>query len=112
MEVESNQHFILRIIGAVLIVDMIIFGLTYLICVLFGVGLSINNISNTLLILGIIAIFVGGATGGARGRGGMASYANEIEAKSGGRYRPSASFQIVVGGLIAIIASVVIPLVF
>ncbi len=84
-------------------------------------GLTVYNFSTALFILGLLIVILGAYTGSpvspVGGRGGSMgprAYSISVEQEVPPKYRPSAfsNITLAIAGLIAIIAGVVLPLVF
>jgi hypothetical protein len=112
--IESRAHYALRTFASVLALDALIFSLAALICVVFGLGLTMYSFSTTLFILGILIMIFSMYTGVTGGWRGLAGYATSLEVRVPGKYQPSAFSNIALGiaGLIAILASIILPLTF
>ncbi len=114
--IESRMHYVFRMRSSVLALDAVIFSLAALACLVLPLGLTVYNFSTDLFILGLLIMIFGMYTGQPIGQGGFGprSYTRSFELKVPRKYRPSAfsNITLAIAGLIAIIAGVVLPLVF
>ena len=122
-EIETQTHFILRFSAWVAAIDIATFTLAALACVLTRATLTLHNFSNSLCICGFIVIFVGfEPPEGLRKRPkewtlpGLSqwSLARRLESNVPSRYLAPAPPRVAltVAGVIALISSIVLPLVF
>ncbi len=110
--IESRMHFLLRICAAVLALDIIIFSVAAAICMVFKVGLTVYNLSTALFILGALVMSVSFWDGITRGLKGLGGLATQVEVRLPDKDRPSvfSNVSLAIAGIVAVIASVVIPL--
>ncbi len=109
---ESRTRYALGVCVSVLVTDAIAFSLAALACLLPGAGLTLDNFCIALFVFGISMAAVGWSTGvsGIEARGTEPHTYVEVKVVPKGRVLLFSNLSLVIGGLIAILASIVLPL--
>ncbi len=109
---ESRIRYVLGVCVSVFITDAIAFSLAALACLLPGAERTLDNFCVALFIFGLLMVVVGWSTGvsGTRTLGLQPITYVEVKIVPRGRVLLFSNLSLVIAGLIAILASIVLPL--